>query len=207
MGAGGPVTQQTPYRRLRALRDRFAPPPGLTWPEISGGKLVMTLRPGPRHQLTAMLVRRQLDTQLPKGLGVFEATDTDDEALGVLRVPDLQVCRDAAMETDDPLDPREIVLAVEIVSPSNPENDYRDKARDYPAMGIPHYLILDPRDGTWTYQWGIGRAEGRPAYDNRLHLPYGKPVTVATDLGTWQIETGDLPRYSAKDMGLSPGQP
>jgi hypothetical protein len=30
-------------------------------------------------------------------------------------------------------------------------------------MGIPHYLILDPRDGTWTYQWGIGRSEGRPA--------------------------------------------
>ncbi|MEX3101355.1 MULTISPECIES: hypothetical protein [unclassified Streptomyces] len=141
------MTQQTPYRRLRALRDRFAPPPGLTWPEISGGKLVMTLRPGPRHQLTAMLVRRQLDTQLPEGLGVFEATDTDDEALGVLRVPDLQVCRDAAMETDDPLDPREIV-----------------------------------------------QAEGRPAYDNRLHLPYGKPVTVATELGTWKIETADLPR-------------
>ncbi|GAQ57670.1 hypothetical protein [Streptomyces acidiscabies] len=134
------MTQQTPYRRLRALRDRFAPPPGLTWPEISDGKLVMMLRPGPRHQLTAM-------------------TDMDDEALGVLHVPDLHVCRDAAMETDDP---------------------------------------LDPRDGTWTYQWGIVR---RPAYDNRLRLPYGEPVTVTTDLGTWTIETGDLPRYSAKDMG------
>jgi hypothetical protein len=23
-------------------------------------------------------------------------------------------------------------------------------------MGIPHYLIVDPRDGTWTYQWQIG---------------------------------------------------
>ncbi|WP_338683678.1 Uma2 family endonuclease [Streptomyces acidiscabies] len=192
------MTQQTPYRRLRALRDRFAPPPGLTWPEISDGKLVMMLRPGPRHQLTAMLVRRQLDGQLCEGLGVFEATDTDDEALGVLRVPDLHVCRDAAMETDDALDPREIVLAIEIVSPSCPESDYRDKARDYPAMGIPHYLILDPRDGTWTYHWGIVR---RPAYDNRLHLPYGEPVTMVTDLGTWKIETADLPRYSAKDIG------
>ncbi|MDQ1046128.1 Uma2 family endonuclease [Streptomyces sp. V4I2] len=67
--------------------------------------------------------------------------------------------------------PHEIVLAIEIVWPSNPENDYEHKTRDYPAMGIPHYLGLDPRDGTWTYQWQIGRAEGRPAYENRLHLP------------------------------------
>ncbi|MEX3101345.1 MULTISPECIES: Uma2 family endonuclease [unclassified Streptomyces] len=201
------MTQQTLYRRLRAMRDHFTPPPGLAWPEISDGKIVMMMSPRPRHQFTAKWVSRQLDGQLPEGYFAFEATDTDDEGLGKLRVPDLLVCAGEAMQTDGPLDPREIVLAIEIVSPSNPENDYRDKARDYPAMGIPHYLILDPRDGTWTYQWGIGRAEGRPAYDNRLHLPYGKPVTVATELGTWQIETGDLPRYSAKDMGLSPGQP
>ncbi|MDX3387716.1 Uma2 family endonuclease [Streptomyces niveiscabiei] len=193
------MTQQTLYRRLRALRDGFTPPPGLTWPEISDGKLVMMLRPGPRHQLTAMLVRRQLDAQLPEGLGVFEATDTDAEALGVLRVPDLHVCREAAMDSDGPLDPREILLAVEIVSPSNPENDYRDKARDYPAMGIPRYLILDPRDGTWTYQWGIVPGEERPAYGNRLRLSYGEPVGVVTEFGVWEVGTGGLPRYGGSE--------
>lgn len=195
------MTQRTLYRRLRDMRDHFEPPPGLAWPEISDGKIIMMMSPRPRHQLTAMRVRDQLTAQLPGGLGVFEATDTDDEVLGKLRVPDLHVCPYDAMETDDPLDPREIVLAIEIVSPSHPENDYRDKTRDYPAMGIPHYLILDPRDGTWTYQWEIGRSEGRPAYENRLHLPYGKPVTLATDLGTWTVETTGLPRYSPKDMG------
>ncbi|QNP72216.1 Uma2 family endonuclease [Streptomyces roseirectus] len=198
------MTQQTLYRRLRAMRDHFTPPPGFAWPEISDGKIVMMLSPRPRHQLTAMRVRRQLDAQLSEGLAVFEATDTDDESLGTLRIPDLHVCTDEAMETDGPLDPREIALAIEIVSPSNPENDYREKSRDYPAMGIPHYLILDPRDGTWTYQWGIVRAEGRPGYDNRLHMPYGEPVTVVTELGTWKIETTELPRYSPKDMGLAP---
>ncbi|MGA4841425.1 Uma2 family endonuclease [Streptomyces sp. G45] len=194
------MTQQTMYRHLRDLRDRLTPPPGLAWPEISDGRIVMMMSPRPRHQLTATRVRDQLTRQLPDELGVFEVTDTDDEALGKLRVPDLHVCAYAAMETDHPLDPREITLVVEIVSPSNPDNDYQEKTRDYPAMGIPHYLIVDPRDGTWTYQWQIGRAEGRPAYENRLHLPYGKPVTIATDLGTWTIDTTDLPRYSAKDM-------
>ncbi|MFC7816178.1 Uma2 family endonuclease [Streptomyces sp. NPDC057367] len=196
------MTQQTLYRRLRDMRDQLTPPPGLAWPEISDGEVVMTLSPRPRHQLTATRVRDRITPQLPDGWGVFGATDTDDELLGKLRVPDLHVCSYDAMETDDPLDPHEIVLAIEIVSPSNPDNDYRDKSRDYPAMGIPHYLILDPRDGTWTYQWSIGRTEGRPAYENRLHLPYGKAVTLATELGTWTVETAGLPRYSAKDMGL-----
>ncbi|MFF0540071.1 Uma2 family endonuclease [Streptomyces coelicoflavus] len=115
--------------------------------------------------------------------------------LGKLRVPDLHVCFYGAMETDDP---HEILLAIEVVSPSNPDNDCRDKSCDYPAMGIPHYLILDPRDGTWTYQWSIGKAEGRPAYENRLHLPYGETVALVTEPGTWSV----LPRYNAKDMGL-----
>ncbi|MFF4039450.1 Uma2 family endonuclease [Streptomyces sp. NPDC001816] len=173
--------------------------------EISDGMIVIAISPRPRHHLTAALLRKRLDAELPDGLGVFQATDIDDEALGKLRVPDLHVCSYDAMDTDDPLDPREITLAIEIVSPSNPDNDYRDKTRDYPAMGIPHYLILDLRDGTWTYLWGIGRAEGRPVYENRLHLAYGKPVTVATDLGTWTIDTTDLPRYSTKDMGVRCG--
>ncbi|MFF9177960.1 Uma2 family endonuclease [Streptomyces sp. NPDC014793] len=197
------MTRQTLYRQLRDRRDRMTPPPGFAWPEISDGQLVMTTSPRPRHRYTAKLISRQLDEQLPQGFFAFEATDTDDESLGKLRIPDILVCPSEAMQTDDPLDPREIVLAIEIVSPSNPRNDYENKTRDYPAMGIPHYLIVDPRDGTWTYQWEIGRDDGRPAYENRLHHPYGDPVTVSTDLGTWTIDTTGLPRYSAKDMGLA----
>ncbi|MFK4118241.1 Uma2 family endonuclease [Streptomyces longwoodensis] len=199
------MTERTIYRHLRELRSHFTPPPGFTHPEISDGTLVMTMSPRPRHQLTAVDIRDQLTAQLPGGLIVAEATDTDDESLGTLRIPDVLVVPRAAMETDDPLDPREIVLAIEIVSPSNPDNDYRDKSSDYPAMGIPHYLILDPRDGTWTYQWGIDTCGGRPAYGNRLRKqPYGTPLAVVTDIGTWKLDTGALPRYSRKDMMLPP---
>ncbi|MFG2223934.1 Uma2 family endonuclease [Streptomyces sp. NPDC048644] len=197
-------TEQIVYRQLRELRDHFTPPPGFTWSEISDGKLLMMMSPRPRHQLTAKRVTRQLDPQLPDDVFAFGATDTDDAGLGKLRIPDILVCPSAAMDTDAPLDPREIVLAIEIVSPSNPDNEYEDKARDYPAMGIPHYLILDPRDGTATYQWAIGRTEGRPAYENRLHLPYGTPVTLSTALGDWTVDTTDLPRYSPKDMFQQP---
>ncbi len=109
------------------------------------------------------------------------------------------------METDDPLDPHQILLAIEIVSPSNPGNDYDAKSQDYPAMGIPHYLILDPRDGTWTYQWGIDTSAGRPTYGNRLKgQPYGTPLAITTELGTWKLDTSGLPLYSRKDMMLPP---
>ncbi|MGY3201809.1 hypothetical protein ACVW19_002324 [Streptomyces sp. TE5632] len=33
-------------------------------------------------------------------------------------------------------------------SPSNPSNDYDEKPADCPAMGIPHYMIVDPCTGT-----------------------------------------------------------
>jgi hypothetical protein len=84
-------------------------------------------------------------------------------------------------------------------------DERQDKSRDYPAMGIPPYLILDPRDGTWTYQWGIDTSGGRPVYGNRLQRqPYGTPLAVTTELGTWKLDTSGLPLYSRKDMMLPP---
>ncbi len=199
------MTEQAIYQHLRELREHFTPPSGFTYPEISDGTFVMMMSPRPRHQLTAVDVRDQLAGQLPPGIIAAEATDTDDASLGTLRIPDLLVVPRSAMETDDPLDPREILLAIEIVSPSNPGNDYDAKSRDYPAMGIPHYLILDPRDGTWTYQWDIDTSGGRPSYGNRLQRqPYGTPLAVTTELGTWKLDTSGLPLYSRKDMLLPP---
>ncbi|KUO21276.1 Uma2 family endonuclease [Streptomyces dysideae] len=198
------MTEQAIYRHLREMRDHFTPPPGFTYPEISEGTLVIMMSPRPRHQVTAKDITRQLDPQLPEGIFTFEATDTDDGSLGKLRIPDIVVTAREAMLTDEPLDPHEIVLAIEIVSPSNPSNDYEAKSRDYPAMGIEHYLILDPRDGTWTYQWDIDTSGGRPEYGNRLHKqPYGTPLAISTELGTWKLDTSELPLYSRKDMMLA----
>ena len=188
------MTEQAFYQRLRELREHYTPPPGVTHPEISGGAFVMTMSPCRRHQITTADLRDQLASQVPDGVGVLEAADIGDDVLGKLRVPDLVVTNGGAVP----------LLAIEIVSPSTAGTDYGAKGHDYPAMGIPRYLIVDPRDGTWTYQWQIGGREGRPAYENRLHLPYGSTVAVATDLGTWKLDTSGLPLYSRKDMMLPP---
>lgn len=119
------------YRHLRELREHLKPPRGFTYPEISDGTFVIMMSPRPRHQVTASDVRDQLAAQLPEGIGAFEATEIDDIALGKLRIPDIIVTAREAMLTDDPLNPHEILLAIEIVSPSNPANDYEAKSRDY----------------------------------------------------------------------------
>ena len=81
---------------------------------------------------------------------------------------------------------------MEIVSKSNPDNDYTAKTRDYPRMGIEYYLIVDPRGGTCLHQWEITSQDGRPAYRSRLAYTFGDKITVRD----WGIDTSRLWRYT-----------
>jgi hypothetical protein len=51
-------------------------------------------------------------------------------------------------------------------------------------MGIPLYLIVDPRDGT-------GIVHSQPRYTRRESFPFGDTVAV----GPWRIDTGGLLTY------------
>ncbi|MCC3769810.1 Uma2 family endonuclease [Streptomyces sp. UNOC14_S4] len=184
-------TREQIYRQLRELRDHLGAETG-RYGEISDGEIVMVMSPVPQHGLTAKRIVRQLDAQLPEPLAAFGNTDTDDEHLGKLRIPDIVVVPEEAMDTTSPLDPREITLAVEIVSRSNPDNDYVKKVADYAAMGIPHYLIVDPRSGTARHLWAVVAKEGRPVYDNQVSYAYGEIIPI----GDLRIGTSDLPLYS-----------
>ncbi|WP_338896262.1 Uma2 family endonuclease [Streptomyces sp. TG1A-60] len=46
------------------------------------------------------------------------------------------------------VDATQVLAVIEIVSPSNPDNDHGERLTDYPAMGIAHHMIVDPRTGT-----------------------------------------------------------
>jgi Uma2 family endonuclease len=97
------------------------------------------------------------------------------------------VVEDEAMDTMGAIDATAIALAVEVVSPSNPENDYVHKVRDYPLMAVPHYLIVDPRDGTCVHHWGI--EAGR--YADVVHYRFGDKVP----LGDRVVDTAELSPY------------
>ncbi|MEY9942653.1 Uma2 family endonuclease [Streptacidiphilus sp. MAP5-3] len=189
-------TQAEIYRHLREHRDALTPGPHFSWPEISRGQILMMMSPSPRHDLNALRIQQQLMRQLGDGLVAATLGDIEDENLGVLRRPDVIVVPEAAFDTSDSaLDPAEILLAVEIVSPNNPDNDYKGKLRDYPAMGIPHYVIIDPRDGTAHHYWKPVVKNGRAVYDAHVPYVFGDVITVEE----WTIDTGKLRRYSPDD--------
>ncbi|MEV0740310.1 hypothetical protein AB0I51_31250 [Streptomyces sp. NPDC050549] len=127
-------------------------------------------------------MRDQLVPQLPDGVGVFEAADLGSDVLGKPRVPDLVVTTGGATVP---------LPAVEVVSSSNPRTGYEDKSRDHPATGIPHCLIVDPRDGGRTYQWQV-ETGGLPLY----------PRTDVTLASEW-----DAGRRSAALAGLAAAAP
>ncbi|MEU6596117.1 Uma2 family endonuclease [Streptomyces flaveolus] len=103
------------------------------------------------------------------------------------------VIAEADMEGEGAFDPRTLIAAVEIVSRSNPDNDWVTKLRDYPLIGIPVYAIFDPRTGTGAVLTDIHATPDGPRYATRKDFVYGEDVTI----GDWTISTEGLPRYKA----------
>ncbi|WP_380278914.1 Uma2 family endonuclease [Kitasatospora purpeofusca] len=177
------------YARLREIADQFPQVPGIGKIEIRDGEIVMMMSPVRKHELAVIRIARQLNAQLPQthpGYVAHPGADLEDAGLGRLRNPDLMVFAEEALESDQPaLLPHEVLLVVEIVSQSNPENDYHAKVRDYAAMGIPLYLLVDPRKGT-------GIVHDEPGYTSRKEFAFGDTITV----GPWSIDTGGLLTYA-----------
>lgn len=66
------------------------------------------------------------------------------------RIPDLLVMTETQRQSLRTLSSAILqeppLLVVEIVSPGNPEEDYRYKRSEYGALGIPEYWIVDPQE-------------------------------------------------------------
>ena len=177
------------YAWLREIADQLPQVPGTGKVEIADGEIVMMMSPVKRHELAVLRIARQLNAQLPQthpGYIAHGGADLEDAGLGRLRNPDLMVFPEATPDDRDPaLLPHEVLLVVEIVSKSDPENDYQHKVRDYAAMGIPLYLLIDPRKGT-------GIVHDEPGYTVRREFAFGETVTV----GPWKLDTSVLRTYA-----------
>ncbi|MEV0263112.1 Uma2 family endonuclease [Streptomyces sp. NPDC050617] len=184
------------YTRIRAVAEELSALPNTGKVEISDGTIVMMMSPSGTHELTAWKLRRQLDRQVSDDLAAHTGGDVEDPSLGILRRPDLIVIPLAAMDTPGGFHPRDLLLAGEVVSPSNHANDYAQKMQDYPAMGIPLYLLVDPRKGTVAVMSDPGvDSDGWHRYRARHDYVFGDKVTV----GPWTIDTSELPLYGAAE--------
>jgi Uma2 family endonuclease len=161
--------------------------------EITKGGLVhdLTVPNGP-HELTRTRLRRRLERVLPLEVVAHTGVpDIEAEPECIMRRPDVMVIAEADMETQGTFDPRTICAAIEVVSRSNPDNDWIGKVRDYPLIGIPVYAVFDPRTGTGAVLSDIHGTPDGPRYATRKEFVYGEDVTI----GEWTIPTEKLPLY------------
>ncbi|MEU3420627.1 Uma2 family endonuclease [Streptomyces murinus] len=155
------------------------------------GPILAMMRPSKRHAGTVHRIREQLNQQVPvthPGCVCATGPEIEHPALGRMRFPDAVVMPfDLLDEEGMAVDATQVLAVVEIVSPSHPTNDYIEKLADYPAMGIAHYLIVDPRTGT--IEVHSDPCKGR--YARKDSYIYGDSVPF----GPWTVETSAFRRY------------
>lgn len=141
--AAGPMTVAQ-YAALGETEDGYT--------ELVNGRLIMSPCPRPDHNVAGMNLAMQLAGQLPDDLEVILDMDVNLELAspdrpGYVRRPDLIVARRSARKRQRAegglLNASEVVLVVEILSPSSRYTDYRAKRDEYAWAGIPFYWIVD----------------------------------------------------------------
>ncbi|MFF7989784.1 Uma2 family endonuclease [Kitasatospora xanthocidica] len=178
------------HARLLAYAQSLTPPAG--WKiEISGDEIIMMAGPSVIHQRNLLLVRRQFEAHEPADMMASENTDLASPNVGKLRNPDLTYVPLSVLDSGGNEVPAEqAAIAVEIVSPSNPENDLVGKVRDYPLMDIPLYLVIDPRTGAITLY-----SEPSPAgYHQQWNGKFGDLVPIPAPFD-FELATDTLLRY------------
>ena len=118
--------------------------------EIIDGLLIVSPAPAPapRHQSIAHLLSVLLQGSLPMDLRIIPAAGVllERPAPTLYLIPDLVIVHAAAV-TDEAknLDPADVLLAVEIVSPSSGRYDRIIKRDVYAELGIRHYWVVESR--------------------------------------------------------------
>ncbi|WP_327300713.1 Uma2 family endonuclease [Streptomyces goshikiensis] len=145
------------------------------------------------HGLNVMRLRRQIEAQTPE-VTVLDNTNMGDRHTGLIKVPDLMVI--AAEDTDETakaVNSRDVLMVLEVVSRTNSLTDIRDKLHDYPKMGVPLYVVVDPRKDKKTVTAHSDPSEGPDGVRYRKKVPYSFGDTVTA--GRWTLDTSSLKSY------------
>ncbi|UUY51979.1 Uma2 family endonuclease [Streptomyces yangpuensis] len=142
-----------------------------------------------------MRLRRQIEAQM-HNVATLSGTNMGDPVTGLTKIPDLLVM--AEENTDDTakaVNSRDVLLVVEVVSRTNSLTDIRDKLYDYPRMGVPLYVVVDPRKDKKTVTVHSDPSTGPDGIRFRKSVPYafGDSVTA----GRWTLDTSSLKSYPA----------
>jgi Uma2 family endonuclease len=120
--------------------------------ELVEGRLVMSPSPSPLHNLASWEICLALGRQLPADLLTVQDVDVDLElaeadAPGFVRRPDIVVVhRDVPRRIQREggvIRASDVLVVVELVSPSSRRTDHVIKRGEYADAGIAHYWIVD----------------------------------------------------------------
>lgn len=120
--------------------------------ELVEGVLVMSPSPWAGHNRAITRVLNQLSPQLPDDLELIFDVDVDLELVppdqpGTVRRPDVLVYSKAAWqrvrEDRSCLRASDLVLTVEVISPSSRRTDRIVKLAEYCDAGVPYYWVVD----------------------------------------------------------------
>ena len=114
--------------------------------EFTDGCIEELPEPTDSHQSVLLFLYRLFDRLVRAEGGVVLVAPLRlriDE--GRFREPDLMLLGDVSDPRRQDRYWRGADLVVEVVSPDDPDRDYREKRADYAEAGIPEYWIVDPR--------------------------------------------------------------
>ncbi|WP_343245764.1 Uma2 family endonuclease [Streptomyces sp. SID4985] len=180
------------YARMRALADElgaFAEGLEGAWRvEIGPEGPLLALRSRPkRHAGIVRRLREQVDRQLRTTHPdhICASPHIEHPALGRMLHPDLAVVPEATLDEDGPaVDASRVPASIEIATLAEGS---AARPTAFAAMGIAHYLIVDPRTGT--IEVHSDPCKGR--YARKDAYIFGDTVPF----GPWLIDTADFRRY------------
>ncbi len=175
------TTAPSPYTRFEGwtvddLRD--LPEDGMRY-ELVDGCLEVSPPEATRNYWAAQQIVHLLRTLLPREWIALPGPGVGFDRRNY-RQPDAVVIRRTLLDTDDDIvRPEDVLLAVEVMSPSSVTRDRVTKPTQYAAVGIPHFWRLEPKapvlvthalDGT-TYR-ETGRFTGEVEIDQPVRLRF-----------------------------------
>ena len=124
--------------------------------EILDGSLIVSPPPTSVHQVAATRLAFQIQVAMPDSHEVVAPAGVEVRVNYL--VPDIAVV-DADSVNARPMrfDPADVLLAAEVISPSNAGLDRREKPLRYAEVGIPHFwrVELDGEDSPYVVRYGL----------------------------------------------------
>lgn len=149
--------------------------------ELIDGVLYMPPTPHESHQTMAAFLTVRLSTTCPAELHVTQAVEIRINRQRSL-IPDVMVVDMAAARRNPAkFAPAEVVLAVEIVSPTSRAVDRVLKPALYAEAGIPHYWRIEPGRPTvvHTHVLDLGTGLYRPAGEHDTTIEVDAPWSLS----------------------------